>query len=114
MEKSNGTKDDVKVKKAQALEKILNFVSSTEIFPIQEDYDRYFSDAEQDSLLEDLNLKRDLRLFRTDNPKKARFAIFNITALREIRRREGKPAYITTIENSSWEHDNRLVFSPME
>ena len=106
------TEKEAKKKYKKAMDKLLDFISQRDVYPIQEDYDEYFTEEEQYQLLEDLGAKKDLGLFRADNPRKAIFAIFNIEALRHQRRLDHKPEYITEVEGTSWNHDNKAVFLP--
>jgi len=98
--------DEQKARRKAAMEKLLEFVNSRDVFPYQEDYDREFTESEQYQLLEDLGVEDDLKLFRADNPRLAIFAILNIEALRHTRRQKGEPEFITMNEGLSWHQDN--------
>ena len=104
-------KKEAKRKYAEAMDKLLGFLKKRDIYPYQEDYDRYFTEEEQYQLLEDLGIKKDLDLFRTENPRIAIFAILNIEALRFQRRLDGENPYITGVEGTSWNRDNKIVFA---
>jgi len=103
--------DEQKARRKAAMEKLLKFVNSRDVFPYQEDYDREFTESEQYQLLKDLGAEDDLRLFRADNPRLAIFAILNIEALRHMRRQKGEPEFITINERLSWHQDNELAFN---
>ncbi|MBR3270269.1 hypothetical protein IKG07_03435 [Candidatus Saccharibacteria bacterium] len=86
----------------EAMAKLMKFINTRSIFPLQEDYDEHFTEAEQYQLLDDLGLRDDLKLFRTENPRKAIYAILNIAAVREKRRLEGKDPCIVSPIRTPW------------
>lgn len=103
--------DEQKKARKEAMDKLLKFVNSRDVFPYQEDYDREFTESEQYQLLKDLGAEDDLRLFKADNPRLAIFAILNIEALRHMRGQKGEPEFITMNEGLSWHQDNGLAFN---
>ena len=103
--------DEQKARRKAAMEKLLEFVNSRDVFPYQEDYDREFTESEQYQLLKDLGAEDDLRLFKADNPRLAIFAILNIEALRYMRRQKGEPEFITINKGLFWHQDNGFAFN---
>ena len=103
MESNIETKREVKgKKKREALERILKFVKAYSVFPLQDDYDRYFSRKEQNQMLEDLGEKFSMEMLGIMHPS----AVFNITALRELRERRGETALIVDPGSLSWDDTN--------
>lgn len=96
-------------KRQEAMDRLLKFINSRDVFPYQEDYDREFTEEEQYQLLKDLGAEDDLRLFKADNPRLAIFAILNIEALNYMRGQKGEPESIRN-EGLSWHRDNELAF----
>lgn len=97
-------------KRQEAMDRLLKFINSRDVFPYQEDYDREFTEQEQYQLLKDLGVEGHLELFRQDNPRLAIFAILNIEALNYMRGQKGEPESITRNEGLSWHRDNELAF----
>ena len=93
-------------KKREALERILKFVKAYSAFPLQDDYDRYFSRKEQNQMLEDLGEKFSMEMLGIMHPS----AVFNITALRELRERRGEAALIVDPGSITWNDTNPTLF----
>ena len=94
-----------KLTKEEAVEKILAFKNTMAVWPIQEDYDRYFTKAEQNELLVALGMKGSIRK-NCVRP----FAGINIAVLRALRKRKGEVVYIAGPEAASWEDTNSNLF----
>ena len=88
----------------KALEKILGFINTKDVFPIQEDYDKVFTEDEQKQLIRDLGEKDAMKQLGIVHPS----AIFSIVALRELRERRGEEVYIAQPELFHW--NNSTLF----
>ena len=112
MESNVKTDKKVKGKKErEALEKILNFVKTKSVFPLQDEYDRYFSRKEQNQILEDLGKKLSMKMLGITHPS----AVFNIAVLRELRERKGETIMIANPGVVTWEDANPTLFeNPVE
>jgi len=86
----------------QAMEKLLKFVDSRNVFPYQGDYDREFTEPEQYQLLRDLGVEKDLELFKAENPRLAIYAILNIEAVRYKRSLDDKTEVAKSVGDASW------------
>lgn len=92
--------------KKRALETILAFINTKDIFPLQDDYDRHFTGEEQKQLIKDLGEKGSMKRLGIVHPS----AIFNIAALRELRERRGETVYIAKPNVISWDDTNPTLF----
>ena len=91
--------------KEEAVEKVLAFRDTMSVWPMQEDYDRYFTKTEQEELLAALGMKSSTKRNRV-RP----FAGINIAVLRVLRERKGEIVYIAGPDAIKWEDTNTNLF----
>lgn len=96
-----------KYTKEEAVDIVLDMKRRCGTMPTKEDYEKLHWVADVDDLAESLDVLDDMKRLHV-----RAYAAVNITVLRELRRRAGKPVFIARVDESAWGHINAREFAP--